>query len=36
MYKDSEEEEMATKKIYKLKQTVSAIIYITEFQSLSV
>jgi len=36
MYGDSEEEETATKKIYKLKQTASAIVYITEFQLLSV
>jgi len=36
MYKDSEEKEIATRKIYKLKQTASAMMYITEFQSLSV
>jgi len=31
MYGDSEEEEIVTKKIYELKQTGSAIVYITEF-----
>ena len=36
MYKDSKKEEIVTKKIYKLKQTGSAIIYIIEFQALSV
>ena len=36
MYRDSEEEEMVTRKIYKLKQTTSAIMYMTEFQSLLV
>jgi len=36
MYKNSKEEETVIKKIYKLKQTASAIMYITEFQSLSV
>jgi len=28
MYKDTEEEKTVTKKLYKLKQTLSAIIYI--------
>ena len=36
MYRDSKEEETVTKKIYKLKQTRSAIVYTTEFQALSV
>jgi len=36
MYGDSEEEEIVTKKLYKLKQTGSAMVYITEFQVLSV
>jgi len=36
IYKDSEEEETAIRKLYKLKQTGSAIVYITEFQALSV
>jgi len=36
MYRDSKEEETATRKLYKLKQTVSAIVYIIEFQLLSV
>ena len=36
MYKDSEEEETATRKLYKLKQTGSAMMYMTEFQMLSV
>ena len=31
IYRDSEEEEMATKKIYKLRQTASAIVYMTKF-----
>ena len=31
MYKDFKEEEIVTKKIYKLKQTGLAIVYITEF-----
>ena len=31
IYKDSEEEEIVTRKIYKLKQIGSAIIYTTEF-----
>ena len=34
--RDSEEKETATRKLYKLKQTMSAIIYMTKFQSLSV
>ena len=34
MYRDSKEEETAIKKLYKLKQTASAIMYTTEFQSL--
>jgi len=36
MYRDSEEEETVIRKLYKLKQTASAMVYITEFQSLSV
>ena len=36
MYKDTEEEETAIKKLYKLKQMLSAMVYMTEFQSLSV
>ena len=36
MYKNSEEEETAIRKIYKLKQTALAIVYTTEFQLLSV
>ena len=36
MYKDFKEEEMVIKKLYKLKQTGSAIVYTTEFQALSV
>jgi len=36
IYGDSKEEETATKKLYKLKQTGSAIVYTTEFQALSV
>jgi len=36
IYGDSEEEETVIRKIYKLKQTASAIVYITEFQSLLV
>ena len=36
IYKDLKEEETAIKKLYKLKQTVSAIVYTTEFQALSV
>ena len=36
MYKDAKEEEIVTWKLYKLKQTSLAMIYTTEFQSLSV
>ena len=36
MYRDFKEKEIVTKKLYKLKQTTSAIIYTTEFQALSV
>jgi len=36
MYGDAKEEETVTKKLYKFKQTLSAMVYITEFQSLSV
>jgi len=36
IYNDSEEEKTAIKKIYKLKQTALAMMYTTEFQSLSV
>jgi len=36
MYGDFKEEEIAIRKIYELKQTESAIVYITEFQALSV
>jgi len=36
MYRDFKEEETATKKLYKLKQTALAIVYIIEFQALSV
>jgi len=36
MYKDFKEEEIATRKLYKLRQTKSAIIYTIEFQALSV
>jgi len=31
MYKDFKEEEIVTKKLYKLKQTGSAIVYMIEF-----
>jgi len=31
MYRDSKEEETVTKKLYKLRQTGSAIMYITKF-----
>jgi len=31
MYGDSEEEETVTRKLYKLRQTASAIVYTTEF-----
>ena len=36
IYKDAKEEKTATQKLYKLKQTSSAMVYTTEFQSLSV
>jgi len=36
MYKDSKKEKTATQKLYKLRQTTSAIMYTTKFQSLSV
>jgi len=36
MYGDFKKEETATKKIYKLRQTASVIVYIIEFQALSV
>jgi len=36
MYGDLKEEEMATKKLYKLRQTALAIMYTTEFQASSV
>ena len=36
MYRDFEEEEIVTKKMYKLKQTGSAMVYTTEFQVLSI
>ena len=36
MYKDAKKEETATQKLYKLRQTSSAIVYMTEFQSLLV
>jgi len=36
IYGDSKEEETVTKKLYKLRQTKSAIVYIIEFQVLSV
>ena len=36
MYGDSKEKETVTKKLYKLRQTALAIVYITEFQALSV
>ena len=36
MYGDSKEEKTATRKIYKLRQTASAMVYIIEFQALSV
>jgi len=36
MYGDFKEKKTATRKIYELKQTGSAIMYITEFQALSV
>ena len=36
MYRDFEKEKTVTQKLYKLRQTISAIMYITEFQALSV
>jgi len=36
IYGDFKKEETVTKKIYELKQTGSAMVYITEFQALSV
>ena len=36
MYKDAKKEETVTRKLYKLRQTASIIVYITEFQALSV
>ena len=36
MYRDFEEEKIATKKLYKLKQMALAMVYMTEFQSLSI
>jgi len=36
MYRDSEEKKTVTRKLYKLRQTKSAIVYTTEFQALSV
>jgi len=36
MYGDFEEEKTVTKKLYKLRQTESAMVYIIEFQVLSV
>jgi len=36
IYGDFKEEEIVTRKIYKLKQTGSAMVYITEFQALLV
>jgi len=36
MYKDFEEKKTVTKKLYEFKQTGSAMVYITEFQALSV
>jgi len=36
MYKDFEEEETVTRKLYKFRQTASAIVYTIEFQVLSV
>jgi len=36
MYGDFKKEETATKKLYKLRQTASAIMYMTEFQALLV
>ena len=36
MYRDAKEEKTVTRKLYKLKQTLLAIVYITKFQLLSV
>ena len=36
MYRDFEEEETAIRKLYELKQTGLVIVYMTEFQALSV
>jgi len=36
MYGNAKEEKTATKKVYKLRQTLSAIMYTIKFQSLSV
>ena len=36
MYRDSKEEETVIRKLYKLKQTGSAMMYTIEFQALSV
>ena len=36
MYSDAKEEKTATKKLYKLKQMLLAMVYTTKFQSLSV
>jgi len=36
IYKDFKEEETATRKLYELKQTGSAMVYTIEFQVLSV
>ena len=36
IYRDFKKEETVTKKLYELKQTASAMMYITEFQALSV
>jgi len=36
MYRNSEKKETATRKLYELKQTALAIMYIIEFQALLV
>ena len=36
IYRDFEEEEIVTRKLYKLRQTASAMVYITKFQALLV
>jgi len=36
MYGDSKEEETVTRKLYKFRQTASAIVYTIEFQALSI